>query len=448
MERFRRIHVVGAAGAGMSALAKILSQMDHVVTGSDIKFGEPLHDLQDLGLDVWQGSRPERMAGVDLVVASSAVPDREPELVAAKSAGIDVWRRPRLLLALTELMPTIGATGTHGKTTTSAMLVSSLAAVGRAPSFVVGGRLNDQGTNGALRDRDLLVLEIDEAFGTFLGLQLSGLVVTNVEADHLDFYGTSERLEDAFAEVVESVAGPVVVCGDDVGGRRLLSRTGRISYGTSPEADWRLTEVEDGAEGVRFLLSGSVRVTVPTPGLHVALNAAGALALLGELGMDVEKASHGLAAYAGVHRRYEPRGTVSGVTIVDDYAHHPTEVAATLEAARHGSWNRIWAVFQPHRYSRTAELAEELGRSLGGADRIVVTDVYAAGESPIPGVTGAMVAEAAESVAAEVSYVPHRADLAGFLSSRVLPGDLVMSLGAGDITLLGDELARLLAEAV
>ena len=441
------LHIVGAAGAGMSPLAKVLSQMGYMVTGSDLKFGEPLHELEDLGLEVWEGSRPERIAGVNLVAASSAVPEEDAELEAARRQGIEVWRRPRLLQALTDVIPTIGATGTHGKTTTSAMLVTALYAAGESPSFIVGGQLKAFGTNGVLSDRNRMVLEVDEAFGTFLDLRLTGLVVTNVEPDHLDYYETTARLEAAFADVVAATDGPVVVGVDDDGGRRLAEATGRPTYGTSSGADWLISEVEKRPDGVSFVLSGSksAQVTVPKPGLHVARNAAGSLALTAMMGLDLEAAAAGLKNYAGVHRRYEPRGTVGGVTIIDDYAHHPTEVAATLEAAQHGNWSRVWAVFQPHRYSRTVELATELGTSLAAADRVVITDVYAAGESPIPGVTGELVAEAAEAQSRAVSYVPHRSDVAAFVADRVAPGDLVLSMGAGDISLLPDELARRLA---
>jgi len=445
----RAIHVVGAGGAGMSALAKLLCQMGFVVSGSDLKFGEPLHELGELGIEVWQGAAPDRLHGVDLVVASSAVPDRDPELQRAQLLGIEVWRRPQLLRALTETIRTVGATGTHGKTTTAALMVACYWALGRNPSFVVGGRLNAAGTNGALGDRDLMVLEVDEAFGTFLGLQLEGLVVTNVEADHLDFYGTVERLEDAFSDVVAGVSGPVVICIDDAGGRRLARRSGRATYGTSDDADWRITLSGEGQGDVSFVLQhdvhGVAEVTVPKPGLHMARNAAGALALMGELGHDISLAARGVGAFRGVHRRFEERGTVNGVALIDDYAHHPTELTATLEASRHGSWKRVWAVFQPHRYTRTAALGRDLGSSLALADRVVVTDVYSAGETPIPGVSGAVVAEAAEAGAASVAYVPHRSDLAPYLAARVEAGDLVLSLGAGDISLLPDELARLLS---
>ncbi|MDH3259745.1 MAG: UDP-N-acetylmuramate--L-alanine ligase [Acidimicrobiia bacterium] len=443
-----KIHVVGAGGVGMSGLAKLLSQMGHSLTGSDLKMSPTLASLADLGMEVWSGSRPAAMLGLDLVVASSAIPATDPEVVAAREYGIDVWERPRLLTELTARLPTIGATGTHGKTTSTAMLIAALRATGLDPSFVVGGEVTDLRANASLGEDDLLVLEVDEAFGTFLDLSIKGLMVTNVEPDHLDYYHSVDRLEDAFVEVVRSVDGPVVVGVDDPGGRRLAERTSKTTYGTSADADWRMIDVTQGQASIGFRLVGSGRthrVTVARPGLHIARDAGGVLALLGELGYDLEAAVDGLRSFTGVRRRFEVRGRVAGITIIDDYAHHPTEIAATLQAVRQGSWKRVWAVFQPHRYSRTLELYQEFGGAFTGADHVVVTDVYAAGETPEPGVTGALVADAVTAqTEADVHFVQHRADLADYLADRLEPGDLVLTLGAGDITTLAGELAPLL----
>jgi UDP-N-acetylmuramate--alanine ligase len=444
----QRIHVVGAGGSGMSGLTKLLSQSGHSLTGSDLKMSPTLAGLADLGIEVWEGSRPDAMRGLDLVVVSSAIPPHDAEVSAAREHGIEVWERPRLLTELTARLPTIGATGTHGKTTSTAMLIAALRATGLDPSFVVGGELTELRANASLGDHDLLVLEVDEAFGTFLDLSLQGLMVTNVEPDHLDFYRSLDRLEDAFVQVVRSVEGPVVVGIDDPGGRRLAERTGSKTYGTSAGADWRIIDIEEDAASVAFGLAGPDRVhrvTVGRPGLHIARDAGGALALLGELGYDVEAAGTGLASFAGVRRRFEVRGKVAGVTMIDDYAHHPTEIAATLQAVAQGSWKSVWAVFQPHRYTRTLELHREFGGAFAGADHVIVTDVYAAGEAPEPGVTGALVADAVIALThADVHYVQHRTDLAEYLADRVEAGDLVLTLGAGDITTLAGELAPLL----
>ncbi|MGH8875703.1 MAG: UDP-N-acetylmuramate--L-alanine ligase, partial [Acidimicrobiia bacterium] len=379
----------------------------------------------------------------------SAVPADDPELAAAATGGIEVWRRPRLLHALTRLLPTVGVTGTHGKTSSTALMVAALQAVGRDPSFVVGGELTDLRTNAHLGDPDLLVLEADEAFGTFEQLRLGGLMVTNVEPEHLDHFLTIEELEESFVRVVGNVEGPVVVGGDDPGARRVAERAGRPTYGTTGGCEWRLTDIEEGAASVRFRLTGpgvDVPVEVGRPGIHMARNAAGVLALLSALGIDPRAAAAGLAGYRGVRRRFEMRGSVGGVTIIDDYAHHPTEVAATIQAARRGGWLRVWAVFQPHLYSRTELLHEAFGPALALADLVVVTDVYGAREAPRPGITGRLVADAADRAGAPVSYVPHRSDVALHLAERVAPGDLVLTVGAGDITLVPDELALLLAQ--
>jgi UDP-N-acetylmuramate--alanine ligase len=446
-----RLHVVGVAGAGMSALAKLASQAGLDVSGSDLRGGIELATLADLGVKTWAGHRPEMLAGVDLVVASSAVPDSDPELVAAQEAGIEVWRRPRLLEAITDNLPTIGATGTHGKTTTTGLLVMGLRATGLDPSYVVGGELVDLGTNAHLGVDPPLVLEADEAFGTFEVLHLKGLVVTSVEPEHLDYFETSDRMEETFVEVARKVDGPVLCCIDDPGALRIAQLARALTYGFDPRADWRMTGLVETANQVRFRLDGGAgraigEVRVPRPGRHVALNAAGALALITELGHDPDRAVAGLAEFNGVRRRFELRGTVGGVTLIDDYAHHPTEVAAVIRAARSGGHRRIWAVFQPHLYSRTQSLHQSFGSVLAQADRVVVTDVYAAREAPIPGVTGDLIAAAARQAGAEVAYVPHRGDLAEHLLPDLEPGDLVLTMGAGDITLVPTELAALLSD--
>ncbi len=444
-----RVHMVGVGGAGMSALAKILAGRGHAVTGSDLRGGEVLRLLADMGIEVWEGDRPDRVAGAELVVASSAVPDADPELEAARRSGVDVWRRPRLLEVLTASMPTVGPTGTHGKTTTTAMMIWALRAAGVDPSFVVGGELVGFATNAHLGEDDLFVLEVDEAFGTFEHVNLSGLVVTNIESDHLDYFGTVDRMEETFVRVAGKVTGPVVACADDPGAARVAERVGTMTYGTAPWATWRIEDLAAGHGRSRFTLTGpggSVGVTVPRLGVHAARNAAGALALVSSLGFDLDRAAGGLESFTGVRRRFESKGTVAGVRIVDDYAHHPTEVAATLREASQMGARRVWAVFQPHLYSRTRDLHDEFGLALSAADGVVVTDVYGSREAPLPGVTGRLVEDAARRAGgASVHYVPHRSDVAARLAEMVEPGDLVVTMGAGDITLVASELAAALA---
>lgn len=442
-----RIHIVGAGGAGMSAIAKVLAGIGHTVTGSDLRGGSTLDRLEDFGVVTYTGHRPEDMNGVDLVVASSAVPDDDAELVAAAASGKQVWRRPQLLATLTGRIPTIGATGTHGKTTTTALLIAALRGTGGDPSFIVGGDIVGLNTNGHFGQDDLLVLEADEAFRTFESLSLRGLVITNMEPEHLDHFGSVTDLVESFVGVARHVDGPLVACLDDPGSAEVARRAGARTYGTSPDADWRIEDLVHEKGSVGFTLvggTGATRVEVHRPGVHVARNAAGALALIAELGYDIEAAAQGVAGFRGIGRRWENRGTVNGVMLIDDYAHHPTEIESTLEASRGVVPGRIWAVFQPHLYSRTERLHREFGRALAAADVVVVTDVYGSREDPVPGITGALVADAVRDEGADVHYVAHKGELAGFLAERVESGDMVLTMGAGDITLLPAELASAL----
>ncbi|MDJ0790297.1 MAG: UDP-N-acetylmuramate--L-alanine ligase [Acidimicrobiia bacterium] len=439
-----RVHLVGAGGSGMSGLAKILSQLGHTVSGSDVKPGRMLDALADVGVTTWVGHHPERLEGVELVVASSAVPDRDAELAAARAAGIPVWIRPQLLLALTAANAAIGLAGTHGKTTSSALAVAALRGTGHDPSFLVGGQLVGMNTGAHVGADPTFVLEADEAFGTFRHLELASVLVTNIEADHLDHYGTLAALEDAFAQVVDRVDGPRVGCIDDPGVRRLAQRTPITTYGFSPDADWRITEIEHADGGVRFVLTGGgepVAVTLPKPGTHLAANAAGVLATLALSGFDLARCAEALSGFAGVRRRYEIRAEVRGVTIVDDYAHHPTEVAATIEAAATTNSGRVIAVFQPHRYTRTADLGPEFGAPLALADDVIVTDVYSAGEDPIIGVSGRIVAQSVDAAGTPARYVPRLADVSQEIVGIASPGDVVLLLGAGDITSIAGEVA-------
>jgi UDP-N-acetylmuramate--alanine ligase len=429
----------------MSGLAKILSQMGRVVTGSDLKPGRMLDALADVGVDTWIGHRPDAVTDVGLVVRSSAVPDTDPELRAADAAGVPVWERPALLAALTTANPAIGFAGTHGKTTSTAMAVTALRALGRDPSFLVGGEMVGLNTGAHVGSSDEFALEADEAFGTFRHLELAAVLVTNIEADHLDYYGTVAAVEDAFAQVVDRVGGPRVACIDDPGVRRLARRCDVVTYGTAPDADWRVSGITNDVGGVSFDLGGAsttLRLRVPKPGLHTALDAAGVVVLLAALGHRDDDLAEVIGSYAGVRRRYEVRSVVSDVTVIDDYAHHPTEVEATVAAATASTRGRVIAVFQPHRYSRTADLGPEFGAPLAGADHVIVTDVYAAGEQPIIGVSGRLVARAAEAAGGNVEYIPLLSDVPDAVATTVQPGDTVLLLGAGDITTLAGPVTR------
>ncbi|MGI9584908.1 MAG: UDP-N-acetylmuramate--L-alanine ligase, partial [Acidimicrobiia bacterium] len=410
-----KVHMVGAGGSGMSGLAKLLSQLGHDVTGSDMKPGRMLDSLRDVGIETWIGHRPDLIADAELVVCSSAVPDRDPELEAARDADVPIWHRPLLLAAITEATPTIGLAGTHGKTTSTALAVAALRGIGKDPSFLVGGEIVGLNTGAHRGSDDPFVLEADEAFGTFRHLDLDGILITNIEADHLDHYGSLAALEDAFAQVVGDVSGPRVACIDDAGVRRLANRLDVTSYGFSPDADWQISDLAHSPGGVlSFTISGAqqgVQVTLDKPGAHLAANACGVLVLLSELGYPMDEAAEALASFSGVRRRYETRASVRGVAIVDDYAHHPTEVAATIAAAKLSTTGRVIVIFQPHRYTRTASLGPEFGEPLALADQVIVTSIYAAGEVPIIGVSGRIVAQSAEAAGADVVYVERLADV-------------------------------------
>ena len=437
------IHMIGVGGSGMSGLAKLLAQRGIRVTGSDVKPSAVIEALAGVGVETWVGHRPDRVRDVDVVVASSAVPDHDPELNAAELAGVATARRPALLRGVTVAYPTIGFSGTHGKTSSTAMAVAALRACGKDPSFIVGGEISDLNTGAHLGDPDLLILEADEAFGTFRLLELAGLAVTNVEADHLDYYRTVTALEEAFAQVSSHVDGPVVGCIDDPGVRRLAERSTVIGYGTSSDAAWKIEDVSLDAEP-SFSLRGqghTRRIRLRQPGIHVVRNAAGVLALFGELGFDLDCAIAGLEASGGVRRRFEVKALIDGVSVIDDYAHHPTEVRSTIAAARTMTQGRIWVVFQPHRYTRTAALAPAFGSPLAEADRIFVTDVYSAGERPQPGVTGRLVAEAVRASGGDTTYIEHLADVPDRLAGQLEAGDTLILMGAGDVATIWDQIA-------
>jgi len=443
LDEIESIHMIGVGGSGMSGLAKLLTQRGIRVTGSDVKPSAVIDSLAGVGVETWIGHRPDRITDVDVVVASSAVPDQDPELEAARRAGVTTARRPALLRGVTTAYPTIGFSGTHGKTSSTAMAVAALRACGKDPSFIVGGEIADLNTGAHLGDPDLLILEADEAFGTFRLLELAGLTVTNIEADHLDYYRTVTALEEAFAQVSNRVDGPVLGCIDDPGVRRLAERSTVIGYGTSSDAAWRIGDVTLDAEP-SFSLTGhgrTRRVKLTQPGIHVVRNAAGVLSLLGELGFDLDCAIAGLETSGGVRRRFELKALIEGVSVIDDYAHHPTEVRATLAAARTMTSGRLWVVFQPHRYTRTAALAPAFGSPLAEADRIIITDVYSAGERPQPGVTGRLVAEAVRASGGDTTYIEHLADVPERIAGQLESGDTLILMGAGDVTTIWDQIA-------
>jgi len=441
----RRVHVVGVGGAGMSAIAEVLAAMGHDVTGSDLKPSAGLERLEALGVAVTVGHAAANLGQAELLTRSTAVPDRNPECRAAAEAGIPVLSRADVLTAICAQRSTVAVAGTHGKTTTASMLALVLRQAGVRPSFIIGGDVNEIGTGAAWDSGDLLVVEADESDGTFVRLPRSAAVVTNVEPDHLDHHGGYRELLAAFRRFVEETGGPVIVGVDDPDGAHLVASTDAVGIGTAEGADWRITDVGEAWEGVRFTLTAPdgdrLPLSLPVPGLHNARNAACAAAISRLLGMPSDPIVEGLGNFGGVARRFEHRGSSGGVEFVDDYAHLPTEVRATIAAASSGSWRRLVAVFQPHRYSRTEALWSDFGTAFEGADRIYVTDVYPAGEAPRPGVSGQLIVDAVERAfpGTDIHYIQRREELVVALADDLVAGDLCLTMGAGDLTSVPDE---------
>lgn len=440
----RTIHVVGVGGAGMSAIATVLAGMGHRVSGSDLKASATLERLRLHGVDAHAGHAAGHVpADADAVVVSTAVLDTNPEVAAAHERGIPVLRRAEALRLVTATRRTVAVSGTHGKTTTSSLLALALREAGWHPSFVIGGEVNEVGGNAAHDEGEWLVVEADESDGTFVELEYEAALVTNVEPDHLEHWGGFEPLVEAFRRFVAAAPGPAVVCADDPVAAALGG--GLTGYGFAEGAAYRLADYEARPGGSAFTLSGPSgelgRVELPVPGRHNALNAAGAATMAVELGAPFDAVAGALRRFAGVSRRFEFRGDVAGRALVDDYAHLPAEVRAAVATAREGPWERVVAVFQPHRFSRTATLWQDFGHAFDGADVVVLTDVYGAGEAPRPGISGRLVLRAVLDAGppARVVYLPRRADLVRHLPQLTRPGDLVLTLGAGDVTSLADE---------
>jgi UDP-N-acetylmuramate--alanine ligase len=454
----RRVHMIGVGGAGMSGIARLLLARGIAVSGSDLKASQGLEDLRALGATVSVGHRAEQVAEAgppDAVVVSTAIPEQNPELAEARRLGVPVMARAQVLAALMSGARGIAVAGTHGKTTTTSMASVILERAGLDPTFVIGGDLNESGSNARHGDGGWFVAEADESDGSFLLLSPEVGVITNVEEDHVDFYRDRDETREAFAAFARA-SGVVVACADDPGVRDVLERAGgragpTRTYGTSPDAEVRVTPGDPSglsAAGSVEIDGRTVEVALRVPGVHNLLNAAAAMIAAGEAGVEPEAAAAALREFSGVRRRFEFRGMGRGAEFFDDYAHHPTEVRATL-AAVPAEYLRVLAVFQPHRYTRTEAMWAELGESLSAADVVVLTDVYGAGETPIPGITGKLLVESLTEAAPakRVVYLPKRSDVVQFLSSEVRTGDVVLTLGAGDITTLPDEtLERILED--
>ncbi|MGD1171243.1 UDP-N-acetylmuramate--L-alanine ligase [Mycobacterium seoulense] len=464
----QRVHMVGIGGAGMSGIARILLDRGALVSGSDAKESRGVHALRARGASIRIGHDPSSLdllpGGPTAVITThAAIPKTNPELVEARRRGIPVILRPAVLARLMDGRTTLMVTGTHGKTTTTSMLIVALQHCGLDPSFAVGGEMGEAGTNAHHGSGDCFVAEADESDGSLLEYTPNVAVVTNIETDHLDFYGSADAYVGVFDAFVERLApgGALVVCVDDPGAAALAERTAELGfrvlrYGSTPDegnAATLLSWEQQGTEAVAHIQLAPdldpepyprvMRLSVP--GRHMALNALGALLAAIEIGASIDAVLDGLAGFEGVRRRFELVGNAGSVRVFDDYAHHPTEISATLAAVRtvleQSGGGRSLVVFQPHLYSRTKEFAAQFGRALDAADEVFVLDVYGAREQPLAGVSGASVAE---HVTAPVRYLPNFSAVAEQVAAAAGPGDVIVTMGAGDVTLLGPEIVTAL----
>ena len=446
-EATRTVHLIGVCGAGMSGIARVLLQRGHTVTGSDLNEGRTATELRGLGARIDIGHGAGNVGEVDVVVVSTAVSEGNPEVIAARERGIPVIPRAAMLAELMVDRTAVLVAGTHGKTTTTSMVVIACQAATLDPSFAIGGSLNESGTNAHAGTDALFVAEADESDRSLLLLAPDVAVITNAELDHPDVYRDTDDVLDTFARFLERrrPGGTAIVCLDDPGARSLIDRAAGpvVTYGTDPAADVRLLTAPTPTVRVDGV---TVPLTLRVPGRHNELNATAALAVCRVLGLDPEVTARGLGEFTGAARRFQHIGEVGGITVVDDYAHHPTELRATLAAARSLRPSRVVVVVQPHRFSRTATLGVELGRAAAGADLVLVTDVYGAGEPPQPGITGRLVADAAAAAGTDVRYLPHLGDVIDVLEGETREGDVVITTGAGDVTQVASALvARLRA---
>ena len=454
------VHIVGIGGAGMSGIARVLIARGVQVSGSDAKESRRLLSLQPIGADVYVGHNEARMLQTgkpDVLVVSTAIPETNPEVQAALKHGIPVLNRATALAEIVSGSIGISVAGTHGKTTTTSMLTVVLQNAGLDPSFVIGSEMNESGSNSHHGSGELFVVEADESDGTFLQLPTFAGIVTNVEPDHLNYWGTYDALEQGFVDFIvntSNTGGFTVVCADDAGAKKVLEKSANfdarvITYGVGSDSDAVVTMLPSVNSGSLFTITYQGQVFGPinlaVPGEHNALNATAAFVTALELGCSPDSACVGLAAFTGTHRRFEFRGEVAGVRVFDDYAHHPTEIAAVLRAARTvvGA-GRVLVAFQAHHFYRTALFSKEFGEALGLADFVVVLEVFAPGEEPIPGASGSVMASNVPLPDDAVVFEPSWSAVPEVLVKNAKPGDLIMTLGAGDIGMMCPQILELL----
>jgi UDP-N-acetylmuramate--alanine ligase len=451
---FQRIHMVGIGGIGMSGIAEVLLTLGYSVSGSDTKPSPITERLQNLGAKIYEGHRASNVEGAHVLVTSSAINSTNPEVIEAHKHKIPVIPRAEMLAELMRLKYGIAVAGAHGKTTTTSIVASVLAAGHLDPTFVIGGRVNQAGTTARLGKGDFFIVEADESDRSFLLLAPVVAVVTTIDREHLDQYSSLEDIQDAFIQFVNRVPfyGAAVLCLDEPNVQAIIPNVKRpiITYGVSAQADLVVTDIKLAGLGSEFRLTykgedlGIFQLPHP-PGMHNVRNAAAAVAVALYLSVPAELIREGLAKFAGVGRRFDVKGVVNDITVIDDYGHHPVEIRATLEAARGCKFNRLLVLFQPHRYSRTQHLWEDFRRAFNLADVLVLTDIYAASEQPIPGVTSEALAKAVgEAGHKNVFYLRSMQESIEFLLREAKPGDAILTIGAGNVSRASNELMVLL----
>jgi len=447
-------HFIGIGGIGMSGIAEILLSMGFEVSGSDLRRGPVTDRLAQLGATIYEGHNAAYVAGATVVVTSSAVLPSNPEVVEARAQKIQVIQRAEMLAELMRLKYGIAIAGMHGKTTTTSMVAAVLAAGGLDPTVVVGGRVDALGSNAKLGTTQYLVAEADESDRSFLKLSPILAVVTNLDREHMDCYRDMSDVEQAFLTFIDKVPfyGAVTACIDNPQLAAILPRTHRriFTYGTAAAADYRLDFLETNPSSYsRFLVSTHAGPLGPfelhVPGRHNVLNATAAVAIAHQLGVASEKIAEGLLHFRGVDRRFQLRGQARGITVVDDYGHHPTEIRATLAAARESTHGRIHVVFQPHRYSRTRDLLDEFGAAFGDSDTVTILPIYAASEEPLPGITAELLVQRIEGP--QVQYVPDFPAAIATVVKNAREGDLILTLGAGSVSQLAPQILAALQPA-
>ncbi len=450
LEDFQRIHFIGIGGAGMSSIARVLLSRGFQVSGSDIKRSRNTELLIEEGAQIKIGHLSENIAEADCIVISSAIPDSNVELQEAINLKKPILPRAKMLAMLKKDCCFIAIAGTHGKTTTTSITSVLFEKANLDPTYLIGGELNDIGSNARSGHGKYLIAEADESDGSFLYLEPDWAIVTNIENDHLDYYSDSEEIKISFLEFLRKIPdnGLVLVCGDQPNLQRLKSEFGRktYTYGLDMENDVRAEDLilEKSKSMFNLIIEDNNmgQVEIPIPGKHNVYNALAAIYLAYRAGITIETIQKNILHFKGVQRRFQLIGkTPDKVGVIDDYAHHPTEIKATLEAAKQGGWPKIWTIFQPHRYSRTKFLWKEFGNSFHNSDVLILTDIYSAGENPEPGVTGKLVVDSVLGFNPnkKVIYIPKKDKILNFLTKNVKPGELVITMGAGDINLIGRE---------